>query len=55
MGDVTTEYYIWSKEPITLDIQKIENLRRFTKNSMGIPIVPTKDASENEVVKSIES
>tara|TARA_R110002073_G_scaffold249804_1_gene412578 strand:- start:21 stop:2420 length:2400 start_codon:yes stop_codon:yes gene_type:complete len=54
MGDVTTEYYIWSKEPITLDIQKIENLEEeFKKIVWELPIVPTKDASENEVVKSI--
>ena len=54
MGDVTTEYYIWSKEPITLDIQKIENLEKeFKKIVWELPIVPTKDASENEVVKSI--
>ena len=50
----TTEYYIWSKEPITLDIQKIENLEEeFKKIVWELPIVPTKDASENEVVKSI--
>ena len=54
MGDVTTEYYIWSKDPITLDIQKIENLEEeFKKIVWELPIVPTKDASENEVVKSI--
>ena len=54
MGDPTTEYYIWSKEPITLDIQKIENLEKeFKKIVWELPIVPTKDASENEVVKSI--
>ena len=54
MGDVTTDYYIWSKEPITLDIQKIENLEEeFKKIVWELPIVPTKDASENEVVKSI--
>jgi len=56
MGDVTTDYYIWSKEPITLDIQKIENLEEeFKKIVWELPIVPTKDASENEVVKSITS
>ena len=50
----TTEYYIWSKEPITLDIQKIENLEEeFKKIVWELPIVPIKDASENEVVKSI--
>ena len=54
MGNVTTDYYIWSKEPITLDIQKIENLEEeFKKIVWELPIVPTKDASENEVVKSI--
>ena len=54
MGDPTTSYYIWSKEPITLDIQKIENLEEeFKKIVWELPIVPTKDASENEVVKSI--
>jgi len=54
MGNVTTDYYIWSKEPITLDIQKIENLEEeFKKIVWDMPIVPTKDASENEVVKSI--
>ena len=54
MGDPTTSYYIWSKEPITLDIQKIENLEEeFKKIVWELPIVPTRDASENEVVKSI--